>query len=63
MHKHFQLENSGTFAHENKFSILASDDDEKSLVGCEEAKHVAGTKCQTWISGGERDDEFSCRDE
>ena len=28
-----QLENSGTFAHENRFSILATDDDKKSWVG------------------------------
>ena len=34
----WQLENSGTFAHENRFSLLASDDDEKSVGDCDVAK-------------------------
>ena len=42
-----QLENSGTFAHVNRFSILASDDDEKSLDGCDVAKQVTKIKSRT----------------
>ena len=74
-----QLEHSRTFAHENRFSLLASDD-EKSLGGCDVAKIVTKIKSRTMRIarerddkfsyrderrriGGERDDEFSCRDE
>ena len=55
-----QLESSGTFAHVNRFSTLASDDDEKSLGGCGIVKQVHQTKSRTWKIGGERDDGFSC---
>ena len=48
-----QLENSGTFAHENRFSLLASDDDEKSLGDCDVAKPVTKIKSRTWKIGGE----------
>ena len=58
-----QLENSGTFAHENRFSILAFDDDEKSLGAGDVAKQVTKIKSRTWKIVGERDDGFSCRDE
>ena len=57
-----KLVHSGTFAHKNRFSILAFNDDEKSLGGCAVAKQVTRIKNQTWIIGGERDDDFSCRD-
>ena len=53
---------SGTFAHENRFSSLASDDDEKSLDGCDVAKEVTKITSRTWKIGGEQDG-FSCRDE
>ena len=49
-----QLESSGTLAHVNRFSILASDD---------VAKQVTKTKSRTWKIGGERDDGSSCCDE
>ena len=55
-----QLESSGTFAHVNKFSILASDDDEKSLGGCDVAKQVTQIKSRTWKIGGERDFDSCC---
>ena len=58
-----QLENSETFAHENRFSLLASGDDEKSLGDSDVAKPVTKIKSRTWKIGGERDDGFSCRDE
>ena len=58
-----QLESSGTFVHVNRFSILASDDDEKSLDGCDVAKQVTNIKSRTWDIGGEQDDGFSGRDE
>ena len=58
-----QLENSGTFANENRFSILASNDDEKFWGGCEVAKQVTRIKSRIWKICGERDDEFSGRDE
>ena len=58
-----QLESSGTFAHVNRISFLASDDDEKSLGGCDTAKQVHQTQSRTWKIGGERDDGFSCCDE
>ena len=54
-----QLESSGTFAHDNRFSFLASDDDEKSLDGCDVEKQVTKIKSRTCKLRGERDDEFS----
>ena len=57
------LENSGTFSHENRFSILASSDDEKYLSDREVEKQVIRIKSQNWKSDGERDDEFSYREE
>ena len=59
-----QLENSGTFAHvKNRFSILASDDDEKLMdawMGCDVANQVTKIRSRTGEIGGERDDGFSC---
>ena len=51
----WQLEGSGTFAHVNRFSFLASDDDEKSLDGCDVAKPVTNIESRTWKTGGEQD--------
>ena len=59
----WQLEISGTFAHENRFSLLASDDDEKPVGDCDVAKQMTKIKSRTWKIGGERDDRFSCLDE
>ena len=58
-----QLESSGTFAHVNRFSVLASDDDEKSMDECDAAKQMTDTESRTWKIGDERDDGFSCCDE
>ena len=58
-----QLEDAGAFDHENRFSLLAFDDDEKSLGENDVAKPVTKIKNRTWKIGGERDDGFSCRDE
>ena len=58
-----KLGNSGAFAHQNRFSILASDDDENSLSDCDVAEHATKFKNQTWKLRGERDDEFSCCEE
>ena len=49
------------FEHENKFSILASDEDAQFIRDSEVAEHLTGTECETWWSGEERHDEFSCR--
>ena len=54
-----KLGNSGTFAHQNRFSILASGDDGNSLCECDVAKQATNIKNQTWKIRGERDDEFS----
>ena len=56
-----KLRNSGTFAHQNRFSILASDEGGNSLGDCDVAKHV--TNIKNWKTRGERDDEFSCCEE
>ena len=58
-----QLENSGTFAHENRFALLASDDDEESLGDRDVAKPVTKIRSRSWKIGRERDGGFSCRDE
>ena len=57
-----KLVNSGTFAHQNRFSILTSDDDENSLSDCDVAEHTT-IKNQAWKIRGERNNEFSCCEE
>ena len=49
-----QLENSGTFAHVNRCSILASDDGEKFLDGCDVANQVTEINSRTREIGGEQ---------
>ena len=49
-----QMKSSGAFALANKFSILASDDEE-SPGESDAAKHVTRIQCQPWKGG-----EFSC---
>ena len=51
-----KLGNSRMLAHENRFSILASDSDEKALDGCDTAKHVTKVKSRSWKIRGERDE-------
>ena len=49
-HTHTKTSQSGSpgdFVHVNKFSILASDDDEKFLGGCDVAKQVTKIRSRT----------------
>ena len=52
----------GDFVHVNKFSILASDDDE-FLGECCVSKHVTKFQCRPWKCCGERGGECRCGDE